>query len=124
MSFWNLYARVYDTLSNLVPYQDMLERIIELAGPLPGKKVLNVGCGTGNLEHKILLAHPDVDILGVDSSAAMLSRAHKKCGKHHFRQADLNKPLKQQGFGNGFDILIGVNVLYAVTDPVLLTRSS
>ena len=45
----------------------------------PSDKILDVGCGTGELERLILSGHPEQRIVGVDISERMLSLARKKC---------------------------------------------
>lgn len=49
--FWAKYFRVYDTLNQLIPYQDLLDLFLEKLDLLVsgGKNILDVGSGTGNL---------------------------------------------------------------------------
>lgn len=59
--------------------EDVHIRLVDLLEASPGDRILEVGCGTGNL----LLSLPDigVDRVGVDSSDAMLRIAHQKARK-------------------------------------------
>lgn len=48
-------------------------------------KVIDLGCGTGNLAKLIFQAFPQVEIWGVDSSAEFLAIAREKCRGYNFR---------------------------------------
>ena len=65
-----------------------LARILETG---PSRRVLDLGCGTG--EHARSLAAHDFDVVGVDSSAGMISRAGKEpCPENlQFLEGDLRK---------------------------------
>lgn len=52
----------------------------EVAAAAPAR-VLDVGCGTGALAQLVLEALPDVELDGVDLSAAMLDRARQRLGR-------------------------------------------
>ncbi len=77
-------AVVYDRLAGV--YDRVWSRYVErtldelLARvPLrPGLRVLDVGCGTGALEYRLLLQCPDLEIVGVDVSSGMLAKARAK----------------------------------------------
>ncbi len=59
------------------------QRIVQL---LKGQRVLDVGCGTGNLAALLLAA--GCQVVGVDSSATMLSHARRKGLSASFEQLD------------------------------------
>ncbi|MEW5765063.1 MAG: methyltransferase domain-containing protein [Acidobacteriota bacterium] len=53
------------------PFEDLLG----LVRKAPGLSVLDLGCGTGELTARLKEALPDSDVVGLDSSPAMLERA-------------------------------------------------
>jgi ubiquinone/menaquinone biosynthesis C-methylase UbiE len=104
--FWNWYARYYDGMKRLVPYQLMLKQIIEL---IPNDKklyLLDAGCGTGNLLDKLKTKRPDIINTGTDFSSSMLEVAKSKNTGAVLKEVDLDKPLSYDD--NTFDIIISV----------------
>ncbi len=50
--------------------------VVELLHPEPGEKILDLGCGTGDLADEI--AKAGADVTGLDASPEMIERARKK----------------------------------------------
>ena len=78
MRAYEALARVYDRLSGDVDYAafaDLYEKIFRREGLSP-QLVLDLGCGTGILT--LLLAKRGYDMIGVDGSDEMLSRAYQR----------------------------------------------
>lgn len=77
-------------------------RFKELIGPrnLDGKKILDVGCGTGNLLEYIRTLYKNFDYTGVDILEHMIDRARKKKLEGRFLCIDLfkNNPFPKQSF--------------------------
>lgn len=55
------------------PFDDLLE----LVDVRPGLRVVDLGCGTGELTRRLADSLPDSDVLGLDSSPQMLERTHE-----------------------------------------------
>jgi len=53
------------------PFDDLV-RLIE---PRPGMRVVDLGCGTGELTRRLADMLPESEVVGVDSSAEMLEHA-------------------------------------------------
>lgn len=69
---------LYDPLTRLLGVERLHARLLDEADLRPGTRVLEIGCGTGNL---LLLAHrrtPGVVATGVDPDRAALARAGRK----------------------------------------------
>jgi len=68
----------YDVLSWWRRGGRLHARIVELAGIASGQRVLDVGCGTGNLLLTVLRAAPDAVVTGLDPDGDALLRAARK----------------------------------------------
>jgi ubiquinone/menaquinone biosynthesis C-methylase UbiE len=113
-SFWDLYASCYDAIAALTPYRAMVDEIIGLVPQAP-LRLLDAGCGTGNLLLALQRRRPRAALTGVDLSPSMLKRARAKLADVDLRRSDLGERLP---FEDGsFDVVTSVNVLYAVADP-------
>src|SRR5262245_38871676 len=53
-------------------------------------KVVDMGCGPGNSTALLVSRFPDADVLGIDSSPAMLEQARNAVPGAHFLEADAN----------------------------------
>ena len=82
---WNpaLY-RKFET-QRTQPARDLLSRVILDTLRL----VVDLGCGPGNSTELLVQRFPDADVLGVDSSAAMLASARERLPGCRFAQADI-----------------------------------
>ncbi|NWG15225.1 MAG: methyltransferase domain-containing protein [Chloroflexi bacterium] len=79
---WN--ASLYDDKHHYVA--DFGEQLIELLSPKPGESILDLGCGTGHLAHKI--AAFGARVVGVDNSADMIKLACQNYPELTFIQAE------------------------------------
>lgn len=70
------FASVYDELMTDIPYDTYVELLSLGVDGLIGKKVIDVGCGTGLLSVK--LAKAGADVTGIDLSKDMLEIAGKR----------------------------------------------
>ncbi len=111
---WEAYAENYDTLKSLKPYQALMRDVAEEAIRRDGTRLLDAGCGTGNLVTH-LHASKALSITGIDSSPTMLARACAKHPETEFIHADLDSALPFDD--DAFDTVVCVNALYAVPRP-------
>jgi len=84
------YDSAVETSSRIYArYGEVLDAVVEAARVGPGKRVLDIGTGTGNLAKRCLVR--GAVVVGVDPSKKMLAQARAKMGddpKAHFLQAD------------------------------------
>ncbi len=74
---YDLWAQVYDEEDNpLIALEEA--HVDRLLGDVKGKRILDVGCGTGR--HAARLAQRGAEVTGVDFSGGMLARAREKAG--------------------------------------------
>lgn len=87
--------------------------IVDLAGDVDGKRVLDVGCAAGHLS--ALLAGRGAEVLGVDASAGMVAVARRKFGDiARFEQADVTRPLDLED--GSIDVITASLVLHYLKD--------
>jgi ubiquinone/menaquinone biosynthesis C-methylase UbiE len=72
---------LYDPLTHLLGVQTAHRRLLDQVGVEPGHRVLEIGCGTGNLLLLIGRAHPRTELIGLDPDPAALARARRKAGR-------------------------------------------
>lgn len=78
------YSRYYSLLNRDKDYQgevDYVLQLVERHATLPGRALLDLGCGTGG--HDFFLAAQGYAVTGVDRSAAMLAEANKQLASWH-----------------------------------------
>lgn len=78
---YDLRALIYDRLWRR--YTDRtLNFLLDHADLISDARVIDVGCGTGALEVRLVEKYPHQHITGVDPSPRMLDRARAKLGNH------------------------------------------
>jgi ubiquinone/menaquinone biosynthesis C-methylase UbiE len=101
-------SKIYDSYRS---YPDVLiKKIIELGRISRGKKVLDLGCGTGNIACQIKNTI-EADLVGVDVSLAMLKVAKNKSLEVLCTNID-NQQLPFRD--SSFDTLIGAYVIHQI----------
>lgn len=68
----------YDALSRLLGITRVHETLIAQAELADGHRVLEIGCGTGNLTIRAKRAHPHAEVIGSDPDPLALGRAERK----------------------------------------------
>ena len=71
----------YDPLCRLLGASKHLAAFVAEADLQPGHRVLEIGCGTGNLTLLTKRLHPDVEVVGLDPDAKALARARRKADR-------------------------------------------
>lgn len=95
---WDMIARKKDSWQSLgVSYHERLDKIYNHLVP-PGQKVLEIGCGTGDLLSSL---KPSIGV-GVDLSGEMIKRAALKYPDLRFIQADVH----ELALNETFDVII------------------
>jgi len=69
---------LYDLVALLGGARSVYRSVVTVAELRPGVRVLEVGCGTGNLTLTAARAQPDADVVGLDPDERALHRARRK----------------------------------------------
>jgi ubiquinone/menaquinone biosynthesis C-methylase UbiE len=72
---------LYDAFTWLLGVPRVHRRLAVRAAVAPGHRVLEVGCGTGNLALRVRRMHPDAEVLGLDPDPLALARARRKADR-------------------------------------------
>lgn len=124
---WSVYSRAYDGLLDFVPYRTLLRRVSDEARLHSARRLLDVGCGTGNFLAQCSREHPTLGLFGVDASAAMLRHAPAKLASHsgdvELVEADALDHLRDIPSAS-FDRLVAINVLYTLGDREAFWREA
>ncbi len=88
------YAKIYDTLWNSSDECNQFTRVsiqdIALAEqPIASVKLLDMACGTS--PHACWFVNLGIEVVGVDSSSAMIDQAHANCPSAEFKVGDVMK---------------------------------
>jgi SAM-dependent methyltransferase len=112
---YDSFAEAYtaETEANLINGYYLRPAMLDLAGDVAGRRILDAGCGSGPLS--AALRDRGAVITGLDSSAGMLELARRRLGPDaDLRLADLGQPLP---FGDGaFDDVVAALVLHYLED--------
>lgn len=68
---WNPDLYLKFKAERFAPFEDLMKMV----RVRPGLRVLDLGCGTGELTRRLADALPESDVLGIDSSGEMLGKA-------------------------------------------------
>jgi trans-aconitate methyltransferase len=128
-------ARAYAEADFSASDQALVERLVDLfgSGSALGTRIVDLGCGPGNISFLLADRFPEAHVLGLDGAAAMLAIAEvrRKPAQLRFQQALL--PLDQDqvmrlraeaggsnGEGTGFSAVVSNSLLHHLHDPTVL----
>jgi ubiquinone/menaquinone biosynthesis C-methylase UbiE len=72
---------LYDYFHRLLGLESYHRRLVEQVRIRPGLRVLEIGCGTGNLAILAKRLHPDAEVVGLDPDPKALDHARRKAGR-------------------------------------------
>jgi trans-aconitate methyltransferase len=109
-------APTYDSHHSFV--WQMGAGVVELLAPRAGERILDLGCGTGHLTSKI--AEGGAEVVGIDSSEAMIEQARKNFPNLRFEIADGT----DFRFAEPFDAVFSNAAIHWMRDPAGVARST
>ena len=72
---------LYDPLQKLLGFESIHRQLVDQVNIQPGHRVLEIGCGTGNLLILIKRLHPQAEVVGLDPDPKALASARRKAGR-------------------------------------------
>jgi len=72
---------LYDPLQRLLGMGLVHRWLVDQARIKPEQRVLEIGCGTGNLAILVKRLHPGAEVVGIDPDPKALARAQRKAGR-------------------------------------------
>ena len=105
--YWNpnLYDQSHSFISNYG------KNLIELLAPKQGERILDLGCGTGDLANKLYNA--GVEIVGIDNSKNMIKEALSKYPHINF----IVRNATNLGYNSEFDAVFSNATLHWIKQP-------
>ena len=105
-------------------YAEFTEEILRSAGIGQGMRVLDVGCGVGDVSFLAArLVGPSGVVVGVDASQEALALARRRASADHLRHVTfLEGNLANMDLSDSFDAVIGRFVLMFLPDPSAAVR--
>ena len=125
-------AQAYGAADFSASDQAVVERLVELLGPgALGEplRILDLGCGPGNITFRVAERFPKAQVIGLDGAAAMLALAEQTLNaKPDWRQRvsflaerlPLGPP---SALAPGFGVLVSNSLLHHLHDPQVLWRT-
>ena len=112
-------AKDYDTKWAFYVESTTRETLKRLAVK-PKDRVLDVGCGTGELLARLAARYPDATLAGVDPVPAMLEVARTKLSDKVDLRVGWADELPWPN--NSFDVIVSCNMFHYITHPVAAVR--
>jgi len=98
--FFDAWSRIYDLpLVQRATYRPVHDAVLQALASSPLSRVLDLGCGTGQLAARVKRERPGVEVVGCDFSAGMLSRASVRRRDVRWIQGDAGRlPFRDGSF--------------------------
>lgn len=113
---WADQARVAEYLARDIPHRQIAEEMLLAALPDQVERCTDLGTGDGRLLALVRTRYPDAEVMGFDSSAAMLDRAKERfdgVSKVELRDHDLQAPLPD---ASGAEVVVSGLAIHHLED--------
>lgn len=122
VAFFERGARAYDR--QLVLERRALRAAADLAGPLAGRRVMDLACGTGALAAEMVRRGGlPAELVAVDAAPAMLRRAGARLAPLGPRARTLLADVRAVPLGDGWADVVGTGYLLHLLDPPALAAA-
>mgnify|MGYP003347539856 CR=1 FL=1 len=116
---WDKHWSVYDANTQANPAQNFRFRLVSrMIGALNGRRLVDIGCGQGDLLRYIDSTHPALELYGFELSASGVAATKRKVPRAAVRELDLFSENATVVLADvGADIATCSEVLEHVPDP-------
>lgn len=99
----------------IADYPTLQRAVVDATRSTPARTILDLGCGTGQTSRRMLDAHPQAHLVGVDANAEMLAAAAGALapGRVTLRRQRLQDPLPE----GPFDVVVSALAVHHLTGP-------
>jgi ubiquinone/menaquinone biosynthesis C-methylase UbiE len=119
--FFDSWSRGYDAvIAQRLAYRPVHDAVLQALNPGAGR-VLDIGCGTGELAQRIRDEHPGTAVVGCDFSTGMLARARAKNQAASWVQGDACRLPFRDG---AFDVVISTEAFHWFPDQDAALREA
>jgi tRNA (cmo5U34)-methyltransferase len=110
---WHFDSETYLAMvrSEIPTYDALQDRIAEATADVVAHSILDLGSGTGETAVRVLARHPTATLVGIDSSAEMLSHARRAVPAATFIEASLEDELPS----GPFDLVVSAFAIHHLT---------
>jgi SAM-dependent methyltransferase len=104
-----------------------LQRYVFPHAPQQPARILDAGCGTGNMTVDLAARFPSADVVGIDFSEHSLAKARllaegRKLSNIGFVHHDLMEELSPSDSREGYDFAVSIGCLHHLPDPAAALR--
>jgi ubiquinone/menaquinone biosynthesis C-methylase UbiE len=112
--FFDAWSRIYDfPLVQLATYRPVHSAVLQALRGRPCRRVLDLGCGTGQLAARLQLELHDAHVVGCDFSAGMLRQARVRTRTVRWIQGDAGRLPFRAGV---FDAIVSTEAFHWFPD--------
>jgi len=123
--YWDSYTNHIDTIDLVnIPLAEKieLEFLVRLLGNPKGKKILDLGCGTGKFGLK--LAKMSNEVIGIDVSENSIKIANKTAKKYYIKTfKGIVDNFKETKYKNYFDYVLAINMFHHTNDADIILKN-
>lgn len=106
----------YEAVGDDKLYRSINEDLVDLAGPLNGCRVLDLGCGTGSISEIVLQRAGDVAVVAVDPAAELLRSVSERLGGAVMTVEATAEEYTSSSAPASFDVVFLANCVHLVNE--------
>nr|WP_301146153.1 class I SAM-dependent methyltransferase [Mycobacterium simiae] len=110
------FLPAYDLIARLMGLNSVYRRLVAQAEITDGHRVLDIGCGTGNLSITVKRSHPAAEVIGCDPDPRILAVAQRKADRIPGIRFELGYAERLPYADGEFDRVLSSMMLHHISD--------